>query len=213
MSLALAGGLVVGSGLAVLLAAEAARWRWIAAAAKAVASTGLLLTAVGLGLPGTAVGRLVLAGLALSWAGDLLLVFPGKAAFLAGLASFLAAHLAYVAAFVRRGLSPLVAAVAFALLLVPRHLVLRWLRPHVSGGMARPVAAYALAITAMVAGALGTFAAHPDPVLVAGAVLFYLSDLTVARDRFVAPGPVNRLVGLPLYYAGQVLLAVAVARG
>jgi hypothetical protein len=47
------------------------------------------------------------------------------------------------------------------------------------------------------------------PEVRAGALLFYLSDLAVARDRFVRPGLANRLVGLPLYYAGQVLLALA----
>jgi uncharacterized membrane protein YhhN len=47
-------------------------------------------------------------------------------------------------------------------------------------------------------------------VLYAGAALFYLSDLAVARQRFVAPGFENKLIGLPLYYAGQLLLASAV---
>ena len=49
-------------------------------------------------------------------------------------------------------------------------------------------------------------------MLLLGAVLFLLSDLSVARDRFVAPGFVNRLWGLPFYYGGQVLLAASVAR-
>jgi hypothetical protein len=35
----------------------------------------------------------------------------------------------------------------------------------------------------------------------------YLSDLSVARDRFVKPAFVNRLWGLPLYYASTVLIA------
>jgi hypothetical protein len=38
---------------------------------------------------------------------------------------------------------------------------------------------------------------------------FYLSDLAVARDRFVARAFVNRLWGLPLYYAAQILFAVS----
>lgn len=41
----------------------------------------------------------------------------------------------------------------------------------------------------------------------AGAVAFYVSDVFVARDRFMKGGFVNRLVGLPLYYAGQFLIA------
>jgi hypothetical protein len=38
-----------------------------------------------------------------------------------------------------------------------------------------------------------------------------LSDLSVARDRFVAPGFVNRAWGLPTYFAAQLLLAASVA--
>jgi hypothetical protein len=43
-----------------------------------------------------------------------------------------------------------------------------------------------------------------------GAILFYLSDLAVARHRFVKAEFLNRGIGLPLYYAGQVLIAMAV---
>ena len=32
-------------------------------------------------------------------------------------------------------------------------------------------------------------------------------DLFVARQRFVAEAFINRLIGLPLYYAGQLLIA------
>jgi uncharacterized membrane protein YhhN len=46
-----------------------------------------------------------------------------------------------------------------------------------------------------------------------GASLFYLSDLFVARNRFVKKEYVNRLVGLPLYYTGQYLLALSVNLG
>ena len=39
-----------------------------------------------------------------------------------------------------------------------------------------------------------------------GALLFYLSDLCVARERFVVKSKWNGIVGLPLYYAGQLML-------
>jgi uncharacterized membrane protein YhhN len=45
----------------------------------------------------------------------------------------------------------------------------------------------------------------------AGALAFAASDVFVARHRFVAPGPLNRTWGLPLYYAAQLLLASTVA--
>ena len=44
----------------------------------------------------------------------------------------------------------------------------------------------------------------------AGALLFYVSDLAVARHRFVKAELLNRAIGLPLYYAGQVLIAMSV---
>jgi uncharacterized membrane protein YhhN len=62
----------------------------------------------------------------------------------------------------------------------------------------------------MVAAAIGTVAVVPDARIVLGSVAFFLSDIAVARNRFVAPGSVNRSVGLPLYYTGQVLLALSV---
>ena len=46
--------------------------------------------------------------------------------------------------------------------------------------------------------------------ILAGAIAFYLSDLFVARDRFLKNDFINRLVGLPLYYLGQFLLAFSV---
>ncbi|HNT86971.1 MAG TPA: lysoplasmalogenase family protein [Candidatus Hydrogenedentes bacterium] len=43
--------------------------------------------------------------------------------------------------------------------------------------------------------------------MVIGAVLFYVSDVMVARDRFVKSDAWNRWIGLPLYYGGQMVLA------
>jgi hypothetical protein len=43
-----------------------------------------------------------------------------------------------------------------------------------------------------------------------GALLFFVSDLAVARDRFVSPGFANAAWGLPLYYAATLVLAATV---
>ena len=74
--------------------------------------------------------------------------------------------------------------------------------------MRGPVIAYLLAIGLMVsiAGGAATF----SPSLLVAALLFAVSDVLVARQRFVSPGIANRLVGLPLYYAAQVLFAMSV---
>jgi uncharacterized membrane protein YhhN len=186
--------------LAVHLAADARGAAVPRAAGKVGASLAFLLLGLAVGLD-SPFRRLVAGGLLLSVAGDALLLSRRRPAFLAGLGAFLLAHLAYAAAF-----APLASPTAGAALALGAvaALVLRWLWPHL-GGMKAPVIAYCLAISAMLWLALGT--AQPEVRL--GALLFYGSDLFVARDRFASPGAVNRLLGLPLYYAGQVLLALA----
>lgn len=47
------------------------------------------------------------------------------------------------------------------------------------------------------------------PVLLVAPLAFFVSDLAVARDRFVEPGFVNRFVGLPLYYGAQIVFAAS----
>ncbi|HAN30227.1 MAG TPA: hypothetical protein DCQ06_01395 [Myxococcales bacterium] len=44
--------------------------------------------------------------------------------------------------------------------------------------------------------------------LLLAALLFWLSDISVAIDRFAAGGYINRLWGLGFYYAAQFILAV-----
>jgi uncharacterized membrane protein YhhN len=73
------------------------------------------------------------------------------------------------------------------------------------------VRAYVVVISAMVASAAGAFGADGGPALLAGAAGFFASDLAVARERFVAPSFTNKLWGLPLYYASQLLLASTVS--
>ena len=54
----------------------------------------------------------------------------------------------------------------------------------------------------MVHGTSGTAFPGRFPAL-NGAFSFYLSDVFVARQRFVQPSLSNRLIGLPLYYLSQ----------
>ena len=49
------------------------------------------------------------------------------------------------------------------------------------------------------------------PILIAvGAIAFTISDLFVARERFVQTGFANGAIGLPLYFGSQLLLAYSV---
>ena len=75
--------------------------------------------------------------------------------------------------------------------------------------MRAPVTVYALAISSMGVLAVATAVDSWDGRIPAGALLFIISDLAVARENFVSSGFENRLVGLPLYYGGQLLLAWA----
>jgi len=179
---------------------------------KMLAATGYVATALAAGAVETLYGRVLLAGLALCWAGDLLLIPRGRGpAFLGGVAAFLLGHLAYAAAFVVHGVNlewTFAAAIAAAL---AGWRVLRWIEGHrVPPGLRAPVHGYVAAISAMVALSVGAGAAGGPWIVPAGAVAFMASDVLVARERFVEATAVNTLVGLPLYFLAQALLALSV---
>ena len=153
----------------------------------------------------------VLAGLLFCVAGDVLLIFPAKELFLAGLVSFLAGHVLYsIAFFMRASPGTLTWSIA-ALCLLISVAVFLWLRPHL-GTMLVPVIAYMAVITVMVIGATALAGNEQlgftgRALVFCGAVLFYFSDIFVARQRFVKKQFINRLAGLPIYYAGQFMIA------
>jgi len=161
---------------------------------------------------------LFLAALGFSLLGDVLLIPKGsKRIFQAGILAFLLAHVLYVPAFASRGLDVTIFAVVAAVLIAPAILVLRWLRPHVKGSMWISVVVYVLVICTMLATASGAVAAGLSssagvtPALLLGALAFWCSDLFVARQRFVSPGVVNRVVGVPLYFFAQLGLIAGFA--
>jgi len=89
-----------------------------------------------------------------------------------------------------------------------------WLRPHL-GSMNAPVILYIIIITIMFSGAWSILGdsnlAQPGRIMIfIGACSFYFSDIFVARDRFLRKEFLNRLIGLPMYYTGQFLLAFSV---
>jgi uncharacterized membrane protein YhhN len=200
--------LLTAAALTGLLVAESRGFRpgiWVA---KPLASTGFVAAALASGAATSTYGLWVLAALLLSMAGDVLLIPRGRPEiFRAGALSFLLGHLVFVGAFGVRGLEPGVCLVAAVLVSIPVLLTVRWLRPHLGDDMRATAYAYIVVISTMVVAAAGT----TEPVILLGALLFYVSDLAVARERFVAPSSWNRAWGLPLYYAAQLVLASTVA--
>ncbi len=201
---------VVVVGLAGTLVGEGRKLRWMVWTFKPLASTAFIALAGFCGALDSTYGALILAGLVLSWFGDVFLISRKLLHFRLGLVSFLLGHVAYVIAFVSVGLDGMLTGMAAIPLSVTAVVVFLWLRPNL-GRMKVPVLAYVVVITVMVICAVGTVHTPGGAVRVLGAMAFYLSDLGVARDRFVAEGLANRLFGLPLYYGGQVLLALSIA--
>lgn len=179
--------------------------------AKPIASIGFIGLALALGATETRYGWWILVALVSGWIGDVALMGTTRTWFLTGLIAFLVGHLLYLVAFFLSGLALVPTTLAAVGTAVIAWLIFRWLRPHLPAEMVGPVAAYVVSISAMVAAAVGATLAGAFGLVVVGAIAFFVSDITVARDRFVAPGFGNRVWGLPLYYLGQILLAWSVA--
>jgi len=195
--------------VAALLVAEYRASRLGVWLAKPAAAVCFVAAALSFGALDSSYGRVVLAGLVFSLCGDVLLIPQGKPrVFQAGVAAFGVGHVAYLAAFVLRFESALLAVICAAAAALALLRVFSWLRPQLPSDMVIPVRAYMAVISAMLVAAAA--AAPSSPWILVGAAMFYVSDLAVARDRFVASGFANRVWGLPLYFAAQLVLASTV---
>jgi len=153
----------------------------------------------------------VVTGLVFCLGGDVFLALPQKKAFMLGLVSFLVGHVFYVIGFFSVAGPSGWTWVSLLLAAIFSGLVYLRLRSHL-GKMRGPVIGYMVVITVMVCAAssvLGAadFSLSGRVMAFSGAVAFYFSDVFVARDRFMKKEFVNRLIGLPMYYAGQFLIA------
>jgi uncharacterized membrane protein YhhN len=212
MDLAIAGCVVTAVGLIGLLVASQRESQLGAWLTKPLASAGFLVAAYGNGALHTRYGQFIFAALVLSWIGDVLLIPHSKLWFQAGLFSFLLGHVGFGISFYFHGVMWRAAAGAAILLVAVALTIGRWLLPHVENKMRPPVIAYIVVISSMVALAVGATVAGGTPLIIVGAIAFFLSDLSVARDTFVKRGFVNRLWGLPLYYGAQLIFAFSIAR-
>ncbi len=203
--------------LSALLAIAAAPWAldrpWLAFVFKPLTTVLILALAWPRGRDQPRQRRWVLAGLGLSLAGDVALLWP-REGFLPGLLSFLLAHLAYLRAFTQAWPQPSGRAtraapfIAYALVAAG---VLSLLWPGVPAALRLPVLAYVVCLAAMAAqaaalwrAALGDAAARR---LALGGALFVLSDALLAGNRFAQPLPWASLWILTSYWAAQACIA------
>lgn len=177
------------------------------AVTKALASLGFIIAALAVGALHSLFGILLLSGLILSFLGDILLLGSADKVFRIGLAAFLIGHLVYMTAFLILGIDLIFFFSATVAAAVAGVWAFNWLKPHIPQNLLFPVSAYIIIISLMAASAAGCTADGAPFRLLIGALLFYLSDIIVARNRFIKPAFVNKIVGLPLYYAGQLLIA------
>jgi uncharacterized membrane protein YhhN len=153
-----------------------------------------------------AVRRWVIAGLVLSLGGDVALMWPEG--FLAGLVSFLLAHLAYLVAFTRveRFAARPAMFVVYGLVAAT---ILTLLWPGVPAGLRVPVVAYVACLASMAAQAavLWRAGAARGAVLGLGGALFLTSDALLATNKFAGPLPLASLWVLSTYWAAQWCIA------
>lgn len=148
----------------------------------------------------------LVAGFILSAGGDIALSFaptPQLDTFVIGLGCFLFGHLCYIFAFSRKvryrkeRLGIIIGIVALsgamAVILAPK-----------LGEMAIPVFVYMTVITVM--GIYSTINAQARSILIAGAVLFILSDGMIAINKFVEPISWSKYFIMVTYFGGQYLI-------
>jgi uncharacterized membrane protein YhhN len=155
---------------------------------------------------------MIVAGLLCSLAGDIFLMLPSDR-FVAGLSSFLIAHLFYIAAFSSSTRADSAMSLLAALPFLLYGSVMLWiLFPHL-GRMKTPVLIYMLVILLMAWQALNSWMTNMQPgTLLAflGALLFVASDSLLALNRFRHPFRSAHLLILSTYFTAQCLIALSV---
>ncbi|MGI9607382.1 MAG: lysoplasmalogenase [Acidimicrobiales bacterium] len=175
---------------------------------EVVAKPGVMALLIGTVLSGSVDGVLLLAigALAFSLVGDLLLL-PAIDRFVPGLASFLIAHAFYLVAFLVDGQQPGLLVVG---VLLTTLLAVGVGQPIIRGAAAKhnwlrtPVLVYVMALSAMAATGVGT----GSPLVMAGGLIFAISDAILGWNRFVEPLRYGRLGTHVTYHLGQGLIVV-----
>lgn len=181
--------------------------RWAEYALKPLVMVVLIAVALTIDPTSNVARVLLIIGLVFSLLGDILLMLPSDL-FIAGLGSFLVAHIFYVVALVALGVGLggflLGLAVMGAVALVIGRRIVQG-AASVDTALAGPVAGYIAVISVMVACAIGTgrfFA-------IIGALLFGASDSVLGWTRFIDDFRRSRIIVMITYHLGQTGLVLA----
>ncbi len=169
---------------------------------------------------GTGTPRLILIGLLLGCAADVLLnlryVFEkkGQLIFLVGIVVFLSGHVFYLAAILRGAQHPWLCVAVGAVLTA---LLMAWIFRRITAKMAFKIfgVIYIGAIVLLNTVALGNLLAAPSAftaIFAAGALLFLISDIVLILNTFGKETKQSlRVTNIGLYYVGQLLIAISLA--
>lgn len=164
-------------------------------------------------------GPALLSGaLLLGATGDAFLAWDGETAFLAGLGSFLAAHVLYIVLFAQTGYGSalilstgwrIIVAVILACAFAP--MMVSELMPKVARELRLPILVYTSAIVMMVVTALTL----DNAPVVTGALSFTVSDAILSAEKFLVAPTSRHRRWMPyavwaLYYAGQLQIALGI---
>lgn len=178
---------------------------------KPVAALSFVFISFKLGALESGYGCLILFSLALCAVGDILLLNRKlKISFFCGMLVFAIAHLLFSLAFIKSSTFDFASLVTFLpLIMILGCINFMYLLPRVPHKFKPFILLYGLAIFMMITSAY-TFMYEQKLILIA-AIFFVLSDIFVAKDRFIKRSTKNALLITPLYFAAQGLFAFSVS--
>jgi uncharacterized membrane protein YhhN len=178
---------------------------------KPVAALSFVFISFKIGALESGYGRLILFSLALCAVGDILLLNRKlKISFFCGMLVFAIAHLLFSLSFIKSSTFDFASLVTFLpLIMILGCINFMYLLPRMPHKFKPFILLYGLAIFMMITSAY-TFMYEQKLILIA-AIFFVLSDIFVAKDRFIKRSTKNALLITPLYFAAQGLFAFSVS--
>lgn len=149
---------------------------------------------------------LIIAGLTFGLIGDSFLMFP-KLHFSKGLISFLIGHLVYIAAFYFAAGS--INIIVLTIAVIVGYVLIKQLL-SIKSDFKNKAAVYGFILILMLGAAMNAFIFSSNYFILIGAVLFVLSDLVLAANKFINEFYPAHLIILATYFSAQTLLVISI---